>query len=350
MRVLIAGQGLAGTAVAWRLREMGHDFLIIDPCEETTSSIVAAGLMTPITGKDLTPSWRFKTFYKQAVEFYRKLEKTLGSHLFYPTAISRIFINQSEKDTFNQAFEQDEFRQHVEQLDKFPKYVSAPHGGFTMPSGGRVNVKEIIKQSRNYFSQYDQFRKGFFDLDKVLPYKNHFVFEGEKFDRIVLCRGFRESNYMDHKALQFEPNRGQMLRVKTEQFVNDPVWNQRGLWSFREPERGSVLIGATYNRMQTSAHPSVTSFEQIIRRLRRYMELPNGSFKIINHPTGIRPIIRGWKLVAGAHPRINNLYLFNGLGSKGALRAPTFSFQLVNQIINGEQIDAGVDFGMVNNK
>ena len=80
------------------------------------------------------------------------------------------------------------------------------------------------------------------------------------------------------------------------------------------------------------------------------MELPNGSFKIINHPTGIRPIIRGWKLVAGAHPRINNLYLFNGLGSKGALRAPTFSLQLVNQIINGEQIDAGVDFGMVNNK
>jgi len=47
---LILGQGLAGTAIAWRLWERGLPFLIVDRDEPVTSSKIAAGLLTPITG------------------------------------------------------------------------------------------------------------------------------------------------------------------------------------------------------------------------------------------------------------------------------------------------------------
>lgn len=346
MRFLIAGQGLAGTTVAWRLLELGQDVLVVDPCEESTSSTVAAGLMTPITGKDLSPSWTFSPLLKQAIEFYEKYETKLGAKFFYPTAITRIFISESEKELYTQSLQHDEFNQHVEATNSFPNYLKAPFGGFSMPLGGRVNVKEFVRRSRAHFKSIDKFKKGRFDIDCVIPKINQWEYRGELFDGIILCRGFQEGDSISNKSLMFEPNRGQMLRIKTDQFNEAPVWNQRGLWVVREPESSFVLIGATYNRMQTSSYPSVDSFAQILKRLRRYINLPSGSFEIINHPTGIRPIIRGWKLVVGSHPRIKNVHLFNGLGSKGALRAPTYSLQLANQIVSGKSIDTDVDYGL----
>ena len=49
--VIIVGQGLAGTTLAWHLREAGQRVLVIDACEPVTSSKIAAGLITPITGQ-----------------------------------------------------------------------------------------------------------------------------------------------------------------------------------------------------------------------------------------------------------------------------------------------------------
>ncbi len=49
--ILIVGQGLAGTAVAWQLWERGVPFLVVDPNEASTCSKVAAGLVTPITAR-----------------------------------------------------------------------------------------------------------------------------------------------------------------------------------------------------------------------------------------------------------------------------------------------------------
>ncbi|MDP1589651.1 MAG: FAD-dependent oxidoreductase, partial [Prosthecobacter sp.] len=76
-RILIIGQGLAGTALAWRLWERGVPFLIVDRDEAVTCSKVAAGLITPITGMRLTVSWRYEVFYREALRFYRACGKRL---------------------------------------------------------------------------------------------------------------------------------------------------------------------------------------------------------------------------------------------------------------------------------
>ena len=49
--IMICGQGLAGTLLAWELVRLGSRVVVVDPGETVTSSKVAAGIVTPITGK-----------------------------------------------------------------------------------------------------------------------------------------------------------------------------------------------------------------------------------------------------------------------------------------------------------
>jgi glycine oxidase len=60
--VIICGQGLAGTLLAWKLLELGQPVIIIDLDEAVTSSKIAAGIVTPITGLRLALSHDVGTF------------------------------------------------------------------------------------------------------------------------------------------------------------------------------------------------------------------------------------------------------------------------------------------------
>ena len=55
---LIVGQGLAGSLLAWELLARGKRVFVVDRDEPDTSSKVAAGIVTPITGQRVAPSWR----------------------------------------------------------------------------------------------------------------------------------------------------------------------------------------------------------------------------------------------------------------------------------------------------
>ena len=79
---LIVGQGLAGTALAWTLLRRGYRVLVVDRCDEITSSKIAAGLITPITGMRLVVSWRLDEFLPFATEFYRSVEQQTGADFF----------------------------------------------------------------------------------------------------------------------------------------------------------------------------------------------------------------------------------------------------------------------------
>jgi glycine/D-amino acid oxidase-like deaminating enzyme len=60
---LIVGQGLAGTSLAWHLKESGKKILIVGDSSLPSSSKVAAGIFNPLTGKNWSkPGWRMICF------------------------------------------------------------------------------------------------------------------------------------------------------------------------------------------------------------------------------------------------------------------------------------------------
>ena len=80
---IIVGQGLAGPTLAWQLMDAGQRVLILDANEEVTTSKIAAGLITPITGQRIALSWKVEEFLPVARKFYRALEARTGELFFH---------------------------------------------------------------------------------------------------------------------------------------------------------------------------------------------------------------------------------------------------------------------------
>jgi glycine/D-amino acid oxidase-like deaminating enzyme len=72
--LLIIGCGLAGSAIAWQAHRRGMSIAIADRNERQSCSMVAAGLVTPITGSRAAASWEWDLFYSEASQFYPWIE------------------------------------------------------------------------------------------------------------------------------------------------------------------------------------------------------------------------------------------------------------------------------------
>ena len=111
----IVGAGLAGTTLAWALVRRGRTVVLYDSEPPVTSSRIAAGLMTPITGKRLAKSWRWDDLRPAAERFYRSVEAETGATFFHPRPIVRLFTDDKERRRF--ADHAAEFAGLVEQPD-----------------------------------------------------------------------------------------------------------------------------------------------------------------------------------------------------------------------------------------
>lgn len=343
MNILIAGLGLAGSTLAWVFDQGGHRVTIVDPNESSTASHVAAGLMTPVTGRDLQPNWRFREFSSIARPFYSTIEMRLQTRFLHSIPVHRLFISHQERDLFDKKYQNMEMSEnaHYSCLDDFPNWTHAPFGGMMMPDAARLDVSHYIRSTRAYFESSGNIHTGYFSADDLTRVSGSYKWNDTLYDSVVLCRGYREEDYREFKFLNFEPNRGQMISFKSQDLVTDRTWNQSGHWVTPGDKPNQFLMGATYQRNSTRKDPSPDDHQSLMNRWQTLIHphYQNMEMDILDQPVGIRPVIRGQKIVASPHPNIPDFYILNGFGSKGALRAPFFAQQLADHILNKSPLD-----------
>ena len=54
---------------------------------------------------------------------------------------------------------------------------------------------------------------------------------------------------------------------------------------------------------------------------------------------GVRPTVRDRKPLVGKHPEFNNIYILNGLGTRGVMLGPAMAKALFENIENNEPLD-----------
>src|SRR5258708_38785325 len=96
LKILIIGQGIAGTLLANELLQKGVQVHLAEAGETETSSQVAAGVINPVTGKRFVKSWRFDAFYSLAKQTYQALERSLGIAVWEEHPIMRLLASPEE--------------------------------------------------------------------------------------------------------------------------------------------------------------------------------------------------------------------------------------------------------------
>ncbi len=326
--ILIIGQGLAGTALAWQLRWLGCRVLVLDRGAVVTSSRIAAGLLTPITGKRLALTWRFADLWPVAVAFYRRVEAETGEAFFHEQPMVRLFQNDEEREVFAKRVDR-EFRGLVRQPELLvnAEWFANPLGGFEMTQAGQLDTGCYLDASRAVFERDGGFRVaeiGVSDIE-LSPDRVRLPRIGVEARALVFCEGFAANPWFP--AMKFNAVKGEILTLRIPGLTEDRIVNH-GVWLM--PMGGDVFrAGSTYDRESLDCVPTVRGRDEIVSRLRQFLRVP---FEVIDHTAAVRPVTADQRPVVGVHPEFPQLAILNGLGSKGALQAPSFANQLANLV------------------
>lgn len=352
-RILIVGQGLAGTALAWRLWERGVPFVVVDRDEAVTCSKIAAGLVTPITGMRLNLNWRFESQRDEAVAFYEGVEERVGERVYFPLKQVRLFRDEAARDLFRRRMEDPELARQVVRVDwgngasdrlLDERQFCVRHGGFEQSGGGYLDAEVYLRASRRFFEARGCWREGEVRGEAVVDEVGVGVrWEGEVFGAVIFCQGWEAVRHPWFDWVPFQSARGSIIQARAPQLAGEErVVNSSGCWVLPRGD-GELRLGPTYEPEFDARFPHEGNPEKLAMLREQVDGLVVGGVEWLKVQTAVRPIVKRAKLLVGRHPAHARVGFFNGLGSKGALRAPWAARHLMDHWVDGKELEVEVD-------
>ncbi|MEI6051246.1 MAG: FAD-dependent oxidoreductase [Opitutaceae bacterium] len=320
--VLIVGQGVAGTLLAWECERAGISFKLAAGAEgaPATVSRVAAGIINPVTGRRLVKSWRIDAALPIARAAYREIESAWGVKVWREMRVRRIFQDERERRTGAEKTARGELAPYV---------VAAETDGLWIEGAARVDLPLLLAASQEHWMRAGLWRRDTVDI--LAETKQHHL--------VVDCRGLAGALDMCWAAVPWEFSKGETLELAVADLAPDVIRNS-GHWIL-PVSKDAVWCGATHTPGILEATPTV---EARIKLEKSASELLGGhTFTVTGQTAGVRVNLPDRHPVVGRHLTLARLGLFNGLGSKGALLAPMLARQWINHVREGVPFDTAVD-------
>ena len=320
---IIIGQGLAGSALAWTLYFNNKSFIIIDSESDLSASKAALGIYNPITGRKNIKTWNAEILFKELETFYKKVEKSLKTKILYEKDIYRPFHDNKDVNDWNTRLGNDKYKKYLRKIDK---------NGIITVGSGYLNVKKYLKDTKKYFQCLGRYKVDNIKNEDLLNKNNSIVIEGYNSEKIVMCRGINEKKINLFSEIPLSPVAGNSIKIKSNHF-SDYILN-KGISVFNI-NKNKLFAGSTYDNGYTNK-----GYSHLKKRIKKVI---NKEFKIIKSYFGIRPASKDRRPIVGKHEVINNLYLINGLGSKGVSQSPYCSKELSDYIENNKKINEEIN-------
>ncbi|MFC5624903.1 NAD(P)/FAD-dependent oxidoreductase [Algoriphagus winogradskyi] len=335
---LLIGQGLAGTALAYRLKQAGKKIKIIDQPGANNSSRVAAGLFNPVTGRKMVKTWKADLLFPRIKPYYRELEEITGHKFLIEKAIYRPFLSIEEQNEWMGHSADPAFEAYLEKIyqESQSEYLKDPYGGVMLRNSGWLNINNLLDAMSTYFRE--ELILETFNESILLQDGGFWVYRDIEAKAVVYCNGLGAMGSRFFSFLPFAPVKGEILEVKQEFSPNYVV--NRGV--FRVHLGNNIhRVGSTYTKHDLDVGPTNEAKGELLGKLKELVKMPVD--EITSHKTGIRPATRDRKPFLGKHPTEVGVYIFNGFGAKGVSLIPYFSDIMADHLLNDKAIDHEVD-------
>ncbi|MCC7465677.1 MAG: FAD-binding oxidoreductase [Saprospiraceae bacterium] len=327
-KILIIGQGIAGTLLAFELRKRGAIVDIQDGNLPGASSVAAAGIVNPVTGKRYVKSWRFEEFYPVARQTYRELEELLQLSLWEERPILRLLGTAEETNDWSIRCAQEDYAGYLSERSHAGLWGPLLKPGFhygLIHQAGRVNLPLLVQSFRQF-----AMKNGFFSEKTWLPVTQEPLFSA--YDKVVFCEGWRGESNSLFPETPFRVSKGEalLLRFPGVDPEHLPTEMLKKTVLVAPLGNGIYWAGSTYRWFFPDTLPGDEGKTFLLDHLHDMLAAP---FEIQDQVAGIRPTMIDRRPVIRQSPINPNAFMFNGLGTKGALLAPYFAAQLATQLL-----------------
>lgn len=323
--VLIVGQGLAGSLLAWEFMRQQVKVLVVDNgCEN--ASQVAAGLINPVTGQRLVKSSEVDYLLPQALACYRHLAEQFGQDFFVPLPMLRILKNTREQHIVEQRLGDAAYQPFMQSYDKTVAGIDAPYGLLAQSQTGYLRTRPLLEALRVFFSAQASYHRADFSYEELRLLPEGVRWRDWQARQIVFCEGVRAIDNPWFGGLPFQPAKGEILAGRAEGVLPDWILNF-GHWLLPQ-QQGQFLSGATFEPGKTDTQPSEYARMQLLQGLARVCPGLR-EVEVMKHRVGVRPCTLDKQPFIGPHPKHRQLSIFNGFGAKGSLAVPWYARRFV---------------------
>lgn len=312
--------------------------MVIDTPEANRSSGIAAGLFNPITGRVMTKTWMADQLFPELHRFYAAASAELHQDFFHPGTIYRPFLSGQEQQQWKIKCEDPSMLPFVAQFHELPQWpdqVRNPWGGIEIAHSGYINTNQWMKAVRSWLIQSDSFDQAHVE-DQDIHIGSKIRYKDLEAGSLIYCNGLGALSSNWFNWLPLKPLKGQTLRITTTR-VLDRIFS-RGV--FMVPLGSEYAVGATYEHPPFD--PVVTEAGKAVL-LEKLEALLATSFSVVHQDWGIRPTTPDRRPMLGQHPQHKNVWVFNGLGTKGVSLAPYFARQLADRLMDQADLPAAVN-------
>jgi glycine/D-amino acid oxidase-like deaminating enzyme len=334
---LIIGGGIAGAVLARTLDQLGCRVLLADAPGLPSASRVAAGIVNPLTGRNVVKTWQADALFPFLHNFYSAEEATLNARFFYPLNIYRPYRNLAEQAAYL-AYTADEnvARYVLKTTDKkhYDNYIVNQFGGLTVTNSGWLDIGEYIKNVKQYFVEKKQFLNQEINFKGLCFEKNSIIFENYKSHKIIFCDGAVDRQNPLFDWLPYNVVKGQILTAIAEDYPVKDIVNQ-GVFIL-PLGNNQIRIGATYTWHDLDWQTTDDGRAFLQQKVAEILRVP---YKIIDQQAGIRPATKDRRPFVGIHPAYPAVGIFGGLGAKGVSLAPFLADEFARHLLFGQELN-----------
>jgi len=198
-------------------------------------------------------------------------------------------------------------------------------GGIYTSAAVWVNVPKMLEILRDFFKNKESYQAQKIDNCQLQISENSIVYKAFQAKRIIFCEGYYSLQNPLFNWIPFNPAKGETLLADVESYNISEIVNQ-GFWII-PLGNDKCRFGSTYIWVRLYWEPSESSKELISSKISKFLTLP---YKITGQEAGIRPTTKDRRPFIGNHPLHKNVYIFNGLGTKGVSLAPYFAEKMLD--------------------
>jgi glycine/D-amino acid oxidase-like deaminating enzyme len=336
---IIVGSGLAGIAFAETALNENKTIIVLSDTSQK-SSIIAGGLYNPVILKRFSEVWQASEQLDLLSQFYGKLEEKLAIKLDYKMPLLRKFYSVEEQNNWFTASDKPNLSMFLSTnlITKKWDAIPSPFNFGEVLMSGYVDTSLLVDSYKQYLISKNSLLEETFNHSELIVENDYVSYKNLKAKQIVFAEGFGMLLNPFFNKLPLDGTKGELLLIKAPN-LNLEVIVKSSI--FILPIGNDLYkVGATYNWEDKTNSPTDAGKKELIENLK---ELITCDFEIIEHYAGVRPTVKDRRPMLGSHPIYKNLFVLNGLGTRGVMLAPAMAKMLFNHIENDEELNPYVD-------